>query len=351
MSLVASAPRVVIRADGSHRIGLGHVYRMRALAQSLAGLGATVKFATLADTEGQALLAATGFEVAAFASPAGSLIPPELLDAFRPDVVVLDILDTDAELLAALRQATPARVIAFDDTAAGLRLADVVINALVFSWGRHDPAACRARLYEGPNYLILQDRARELAAQPHPQPERAESLVLSFGGSDDHQVTGRVLAALSQVGRRLAIQVNLGPGARPDPLLEEAVAASSHAVAIRRAAPSLLDLFRQADLVVCGGGVTVFELAALGTPSAAVATEAHEVANLEFARREGFAHFLGWAGDMDFDAAGAEIGRLLDDPAARRRMARQGPATVDGEGLARCAAIVAAMAAGTGRGL
>lgn len=332
--------RILIRVDGDHAIGLGHIYRMRALAQALVAEGAEVRVLTLAGTVGATLLRDAGLTVEELPRSDDHESLRRLVSVWRPAVVVIDTLETTDDTLAALRPENGA-LVTIDDVGAGLRLADAVINPIVFHWGRYRAEECRARLFEGPAYMMLQPEARERAAHDPAIPPRAERLLLTFGGTDTRNVTERVLEAVNRLDGPLTLRVNLGPGAAPSPRFDAAAAKTPHRLTVMRGCPSLIAEFAAADLVLCAGGVMLYEVAALGVPAAAVATEDHETTNIAYWAARGTAVPLGHHAALDPGRVAEEVGRLLNDQPARRAMSMRGRALVDGRGLARCVAVIA----------
>ena len=331
---------ILIRVDGSHSIGLGHIFRMRALADRLREIGMAPSFCTQKNTIGETLLRETGIPVFDLGEEEKDYVPAGVLKAADPDLVVFDILDTDETAYHSLKESTKAQTVAFDDTGAGLDHADAVINPIVFHWGRYNPEECKADLYEGPDYMILQDeildkRNRHLAVK-----DRAEVITLAFGGTDDHAISERALAAVNAVSKPLTIRVNRGPGSLPSQDFAETTEESPHQVDIINTAESLIDLFSTSDLVICAGGIMLYELAALGVPSLAVAGEPHEIGNIEYWESHGTTHSLGRHEDLDIKLATSAIDALLNSKDRRQQMAANGQTVVDGKGLDRCQGII-----------
>lgn len=335
--------RVLIRVDGDHLIGLGHIYRMRTLAQGLASRGAEVTMLTLAGTVGGALLREAGLRVREVARADDHAALRSVVGALQPAIVIVDILETTTEALRALRP-EGGSLLTVDDVGAGLRLADAVINPIVFHWGRYRPEDSRARLFEGPAYMILQPEVAGYTAHAPEISPLGERVLLAFGGTDTRNVTERMLEALNRVGRTLTLRVNLGPGAIPSSRFDTAVTGTLHRLTVMRGCPSLIAEFAAADLVICAGGVTLYELAALGIPAAAVATEDHEAVNIAYWTAQGTTIPLGYHATLDLDHVAGEVEKLLSDRPMRQSMAMRGHALVDGRGLSRCLDVIAEIA-------
>jgi spore coat polysaccharide biosynthesis predicted glycosyltransferase SpsG len=115
---------------------------------------------------------------------------------------------------------------------------------------------------------------------------------------------------------------------------------------IRYAPADYADLVGSADVIVCGGGQTLVEAAATGTPAAALVLGDDQRPQLRAVARAGACVEAG-----SWDAAAEVRERQLEsalsslcDPAARKRMSRNGRALVDGLGAGRVAEAIAALA-------
>lgn len=337
--------RILFRVDGSWEIGLGHVFRMRALAVAMRDAGYTVAVLTLDDPVSLRLFEEASLKCFAFKKEGLLAARDHAIAEFLPDLVVFDILQLEAQDLLPLREVTPARVVAFDDVGAGLQLADAVINAIVFHWERYEACDARATLYEGPEYMVLQDDVYRFIALEPRICETASRVLVAVGGTDTRGMTVRAVQALSQVEVPLDIRVNFGPGGRHTPDLVQVCEDSPHPVTLLHAVPSLSDEFWQSDLVICGGGTMLYELAAMGIPAAAIATEPHEARNIAYWERQGTVIALGSENNFEPSAVGARITTLLANTERRRAMSSAGRATVDGDGLRRIQAILSEMLA------
>lgn len=322
---------LAIRADASPQRGLGHLVRMGRLADALTARGHGVRFLTDAGSLGERLLREQGRDIAIM-DGADDFATLTRVTA-TVDLTVFDVLDTRDDEIDAV---STGHMVCFDDCGAGLRRAAAVINPIVFSWNRYLPG-CRQGLFEGPDYMILPPRL--VAARPMVA-AKAHRLLMAFGGTDTHGLSGRMLTLLGALPRSLHVRLNLGPGAVPSPTLEQAVRTSLHRVDILRGVPDLVAEMVRADLVICGGGIMLYELTAMGVPCAALATEDHEVLNIAWFAGQGCIADLGNHAVLTADILAKRVTPLLDDGAVRRRLSDTGKATVDGQGLSRVVTII-----------
>ena len=331
---------ILIRVDGSHAIGLGHIYRMKSLALSLQEAGGNIAFLTQADEAANNVLKTTGLSCYIFQADSYNSVLKEAINEHQPALIIQDILKTSTESAEALQKLSPAKTINFDDVGAGLTMADTVINSMVFHWNKYKTNEIQTRLFEGPQYMILQPEISQYVHLDKRIPDKAENMLLVFGGTDTHYVTERALEAINDINVALNVKINLGPGSKVTPRLEQAVKTSGHRIEVIRFASSLLKEFCRADLVICGGGTMLYELAALGVPSVSIATEPHEVDNINYWSETGTTVSLGWEKTLDMTQVSETVNRILSDRERRAEMSGIGKQIVDDQGLVRVLKII-----------
>jgi spore coat polysaccharide biosynthesis predicted glycosyltransferase SpsG len=109
---------------------------------------------------------------------------------------------------------------------------------------------------------------------------------------------------------------------------------------INEAGGHIADLMLEADVVVGSGGMSVYEIAALGTPGIVLGQNAREEKRmLEFARH-GTVEYLGLGTEVDEARLLSAVESLLKDVKRRGEMSERGRALVDGLGAARAAGLV-----------
>jgi spore coat polysaccharide biosynthesis predicted glycosyltransferase SpsG len=92
--------------------------------------------------------------------------------------------------------------------------------------------------------------------------------------------------------------------------------------------------------------MSVYEIAALGTPGIVLAQNAREDRRMREFSRFGTIEYLGLGVDVGETTILDAVRRILNDPSKRREMSGRGRALVDGYGAARAAEIVLEQAQG-----
>lgn len=330
-------PRILLRADASHGIGLGHVARLCALIEEI-------------DPATAEPVAMFGGDDAVAAWARSRRLAAEIRDwpaaevlaaAARGDVaaVVIDGPPLAAALVPALAAAR-IRTVVIDDVGNCALPADTIVNhnfhapSLAASY----PNARRRLL--GRDYLLLRRAIRRYSrGSCRPRDATRLRVVVSFGGSDPVGATARVVGLIPS-NRPLDLVVITGPGYRDQSALHaaaKAAAGAGHTVEAVHSPDDPGRLFVTADAAICSSGGTLGELAYLGCPALGFAIVADQIAA---AARQARAGLISGGHDLaalDDDAVRADlIGFLLDD--RRRRATREHAlATADGLGARRVA--------------
>lgn len=305
---------VVFVVAGYPAIGMGHVYRALMLAHEITGHRIT--FLCTRESE----LAVSGIAARDYRTiiQRDESLADAVL-ALAPDLVVNDILNTEADYMARLA-AAGTRVVNFEDEGPGALLADLVVNAL-YEERLDDPRFCY-----GARYFCLRDEFVG-ACRNEFRPE-AKTVLVTFGGADSRDMSRLTLDCIEPLCRErgVAIRVVAGPGYAHKEAMETRVAE------IRRAGNPLVEfthmtnimsrMMEGADLAVCSAGRTVYELAHMRVPAVVLAHHERE-ARHTFARpRNGFA-YLGLMDDVSGRKLLSVFTRLLNPEPRRRLFERQ----------------------------
>jgi len=341
---------VVLRADAGPEIGAGHVMRSLALAQGLAEAGRRPIFAVGAGTGAvEARLRAEGVDVAPILAPSGSDEDAEATTRIardaRADWVVID----GYRFGAAYHRAVAAgglRRLAIDDRGdAAAREADLVVNQNLHAEAQLYGPAPRATLLLGPRYALLRKEFRARSVPPRSVAAIARRLLVTFGGSDPRAMTERVLDAVDRLDPALEVAVVVGASNQRKDAIEERCRRLRQPARVLYDAHDMPALMRWADVAVCSGGSTVWELAFMGLPALVGATAPVEELLVRGLAVRGLFTPIASLPTAPPTVLATAIESLLGDPARRARMSELGRSVVDGQGVPR---VVATM--GEGRG-
>ena len=339
---MTAAPALVLRTDGGPNIGGGHVMRCLALAQAWSESGGRVAVcAAMLSPSLRQRLAREAFDVVEVAGDAGAAADAEatLAVAARLDapVVVVDGYHLSVDYRRRLRQAG-VKVASLDDNGEiGRYVDDLVINPNRHAASAlyHDRADYTCLLL-GTEYALLRREFRHWRGPPRSFPAVPRRVLITLGAADPSNVTTGVVACLAPVLAPGTEAMVIVGGSNPH---AEAVAAQAGRLpacrVIRDAGEDLPGQMAAADLAVCGGGSTMWELAFMGVPFISVIIADNQRAAARAMAVDGYP-------TVDGEMVGRDLPPLLAalaaDAGRRRELSRIGQRLVDGKGVERVSA-------------
>ena len=192
--------------------------------------------------------------------------------------------------------------------------------------------------YVGPRYAILREHFR---GQPEKEVRARPRLVLlSFGGSDPQGLTLKAARALQEIDPSVELVAVAGPAFSFRREFEALSASLPRRVPLIEAWGHIADLMLEADVMVGSGGMSVYEIAALGTPGIILGQNTREDHRMREFAGHGTVEYLGLGTEVDEATLASAVGALLADDGRRRAMSARGRALVDGFGAMRAAEAV-----------
>jgi spore coat polysaccharide biosynthesis predicted glycosyltransferase SpsG/spore coat polysaccharide biosynthesis protein SpsF (cytidylyltransferase family) len=329
-------PRVLFRVDGSGSLGMGHVYRSLAVADALKRISrAEIAFLMSADhTEGVVAASRYGYPVRVGSGKRLEDYLEHIRD-FAPTVLINDLPAIPADYLRALSH-LGAPTINLVDTLGDLESTEHYAQVIVSVVGEEGETP--ESFYGGPAYAILREhfagRQKEIRDEP-------QMVLLTFGGSDAQALTLRAARALQGLPPGIEVLAVAGPAFSYRREFEELQQTLARKVPIiNEAGGHIAELMLEADVVVGSGGMSVYEIAALGTPGVILGQNAREERRMREFARHGTVEYLGLGSEVEEGDVLRAVETLLFDPERRREMSARGRALVDGLGAARTAEMV-----------
>ena len=330
-------PRILFRVDGSGPMGMGHVFRSLAIAEALRGLSrADIAFLMSADhTEGLVTVSRAGYAVRVVGDRREETFLEHIRD-FAPAILINDLPALDRSYLGALSRlgATTVNLVdTIDDLETTEHYAQVIVSVM------HDDRETPEGFYGGPRYAILREHFR---GQPEKDVrDRPRLVLLSFGGSDPQGLTLKAARALQGLDPAVEVVAVAGPAFSFRREFEALSAALPRRVPlIHEAGGHIAELMLDADVMVGSGGMSVYEIAALGTPGIILGQNTREDHRMRDFAAHGTVDYLGLGTEVDEATLAAAVRDLLGDAGRRRAMSARGRALVDGFGAMRAAEAV-----------
>jgi UDP-2,4-diacetamido-2,4,6-trideoxy-beta-L-altropyranose hydrolase len=351
--------KCVFRVDASIDVGTGHVMRCRTLANTLKIRGADVHFITRAH-QGHLgdMLSTDGFSVTLLPQPNNSEIKgfgyaawmgvSQQEDALQTihalenqvcDWLIVDHYALDHTWEEQIRMHTR-KLMAIDDLANRNHLCDVLLDQsyAVEGESRYRPRMLGpCQLLLGPRYALLRPEYAQYRETMAKRSGDIKRVLVFMGGGDNHDITGKVLAALNS-DRLAHLEVDVVIGANFSHkfrIVEQATARPNTQIHGMR--PHLADLMVRADFAIGAGGATTWERLCMGLPSAVISIAENQVPTCKALASNGLIQYLGEAHDLEVSDIEMALFNVLTETGQLRGRSGSNQVLVDGLGASRVA--------------
>jgi UDP-2,4-diacetamido-2,4,6-trideoxy-beta-L-altropyranose hydrolase len=271
---------ILIRTDATTAIGTGHVMRMIALAQGWQDNGGAAHMATVSCPEPLVERLHTEnvyhqeFSVCECGGTEDARQTIELARKIGAEWVVLDGYHFVLKYQRAIHE-NGLKVMVMDDYGHCEKwCADLILNQNIGCEERqYDNELPGAKVLLGLQFTLLRREFFTAVERLQTAPSRGPvyKLILTFGGADANNVTGKVLEALDMaIVDGLDIGLVIGPGNPHRETLERQAAQSRHKVQILENVTDMPALYAWADGIVSAGGSTCYEWLLFGLKGAVV---------------------------------------------------------------------------------
>jgi UDP-2,4-diacetamido-2,4,6-trideoxy-beta-L-altropyranose hydrolase len=349
---------VVFRADASSRMATGHVMRCLTLADLLREHDARVRFVCrrhpghlIELLRGRGLQvsdlpappnsdSASGEDFASWGGVTQAEDARQTVDALsgeRPDWMIVDHYGLDAEWEDTLRPHV-ARTLVIDDLANRRHHCEALVDQNFSDEGARRYAGLVAetcKMLVGPRFALLRPEYAAHHRTMRARDGQMRRVLIFFGGSDPHDMTGMALAALVHAGLH-DVDVDVVAGANYAHGTELARNASRRPrTTLHATLPHLADLMSDADLVIGAGGVTNLERLCIAVPSLVVSIAENQRHTCQALSRSGLIRYLGHAGSVSVTDMAAALLQLSHDPSGLQTLSERCRPLVDGLGGSR----------------
>ncbi|MHB9010496.1 MAG: UDP-2,4-diacetamido-2,4,6-trideoxy-beta-L-altropyranose hydrolase [Carboxydocellales bacterium] len=335
--------QVLIRADGGQGIGIGHVMRCMALASELAKFGARINFIGKLDLAVSQYIEEHGFETIVIPKEINLITDLEFLireiAAHKTDCVITDCYDLSGEYLAAVRKQVKL-VVSVDDLNPFPFPAHTVINGNCYALEMSYQSSTGDTVFLlGLPYLLLRNEFRD--CPQHLIRQEVKNILVTVGGCDVLNLVPNILSSLATWGKKLEINLVIGPGFNNREQINQAAGELEGNVNFLEKVTNMSELMLNCDLAITAGGSTLYELAATGTPAIAILQADNQVRAAAAMAKLGVCVNMG-LGTYLFKQDLIRNLQLMSDRRIRLKLSEAGKELVDGMGSVRCSNIIAA---------
>lgn len=276
---------VLIRADATNQIGIGHIMRTLTLALELKRLSCEVTFIcnTLPDHLA-AKIESTGCELIRLSNSVDDTIDTEAFDAAAvlhwlasvgrsfPDWVIVDHYKLSAEWEARFTQ-RGIRVMVIDDLASRPHICELLLDQTLNCTADdyHDLVPMGCLLALGSKFALLRPEFHETRNKSLVSRERRgfSKVLISLGGTDPNNVTAVVLESLLKLKSSINFEIDVILGAssaykcQVGALVDDFDGKAKLHIGVENMAKYML----QSDVAIGAAGSTSWERCCLGLPS------------------------------------------------------------------------------------
>ena len=287
--------KVLIKADATHEIGTGHIYRGLSIASKLVN-HEVVFLLDEAQPLGIEIVSNNNYPYITHnsdkgegkeADEAGKEELIEKIVEYDPDIVINDILNTNSKYTKTLRE-KGFFIVNFEDVGGGVKYAHMVFDAL------YEHKIPLQNLYSGHKYYILKD---EFYYQSFKEiKEDVNRVLLTFGGTDPNNLTEKVLEAILDSKYQNKIEIILGLGYANKKEIQDKYKDNDR-IEIHENVKNMSEHMHNADLIFTSAGRTMYEIASLGVSCICLCQNERELSHIFGNVEHGFIN-LGLGSDV-----------------------------------------------------
>ncbi|WP_457601068.1 UDP-2,4-diacetamido-2,4,6-trideoxy-beta-L-altropyranose hydrolase [Hydrogenivirga sp.] len=319
--------KVLIITEGGLGIGFGHLTRMLAIHQAFEERGIKPKMIVNGDESITDLLNGAEFEIYNWTRNINKL----LKEVKRADIAIVDSYIASKEVYERISKHVKLPVY-YDDNNRIDYPCGVVINGNIYAKKLNYRDKSCIRYLLGTKYFPIRKEFWNIP--PKVINEEIKSIMITFGGDDDRNMTPKVLQALCNEYPSVRKEVVIGRGFKNIKAVEDAADNNTHLLYFPDA-KMMIDVMLHTDVAISAGGQTAYELARTGTPSILISVATNQLNNCIELQNS---HIVLYAGNWEnrfILKKTINLLKKLEDKNVRESISLKGQALIDGKGPER----------------
>lgn len=300
--------KILFRVDGYVKLGMGHIYNCITLAYAM--IGQEILFVTREDCElGLKKIRDSNFPYRTIKNEDDLF---EIIKDYKPDILVIDCLNTEKNYILKLKEAIP-RVITIEDLGSGAYEADAVINALYDS-----PENATDKFFSGYKYVCLRDEF--LTVNCNPYSPIVLNVAVLFGGTDPSNLNEKTYKAAKKLYEKYPnISFHFITGIGYDGQAHGVITDEAKNIFVYPNVPVVTKYTKSADIAITSQGRTIYEIASMGIPAVVLSQNSREATHTFANMKHGFLN-LGLGVEVDEETIENTLSWLIDTPNIRKNM-------------------------------
>ena len=226
------------------------------------------------------------------------------------------------------------KIVLFDDAWNKQVYADIIFNGTnVKSYHNYNIINKDSKLFLGPKYWIIDKNFKIFSKRSSLiKVKKKYSILITMGGSDKFNLTTRTVKSLMKINN-IHISIIVGPFFSHTETLMKIISSKPN-VTLYESPPKIWKIFSSADIAICTGGNTLFELACMGIPTLCIPSVIHEIKYAEEFKLQKFSLNLALR-EKNMKHIKSTILNLISDIKLQKKMCISGQKIIDGKGLSR----------------
>lgn len=318
-------PKAAIYCKASISDGMGHVYRQLNLANGLKKHGWEIMFYIPSFAPAVELITRSGF------TP--SLVELEPLTYKYHDrlfdLAVIDIGNTTESLVSAIKKSSH-WVVSFDDLGTGRNYVNILIDCNLAPSESKSLNVNTLALF-GTDYSVLHPDFAIYHKKTREFNSTSKSLLITMGATDPQGLALPLTRLLLKEKKNLQLTVITGNDTS-NALQFDRLATQFKSLKFLGSVSNMAKFLWAHETVICAGGVTLHEAAAVGTPAFVINQVEHQQSKARFVEKSGAAINLGMGNNYDAEKLREA---LYSEKSKLRSMSLKGKKLIDGLGLFR----------------
>ncbi len=332
--------KAIFRVDGSNEIGMGHIYSNINIAGRLKYFD--FLFISKYD-EGIDKIKEFGYKVEKI--PEDSSLDEEIefikktSERFNPGIIITEQVRNDyEEFCKKLSEINKSLVIDFFGRIEFYN--DILINWDILPENQVYKKRNSSTTYLlGPKYVLLKENISYYHSLNKNISNEVKKILIVIGGTDVRNFTPRLIDALKEFNE-LELNVVIGSAYKNREEILESLKRSKLSYNLVENQNDLSKYMYNVDLAISAGGLSAFQLAAIGTPFLGISAAIWETKRLRKMQELGICKFIGGFENFKKEDLYESLKYLFDNKKEREKMSLNGKKLVDGKGIERVSKII-----------
>lgn len=315
----AHGTKIMFCVNGDNRIGMGHVKRCLALSRRLKeSLHCDITYFMESFSVAEKDVSACGYRTT-------NKMPDEIMD-----IIITSLPYISDNCISDLKKRTK-RLVCLDDSRKTRFSSDIVVRGSIVPELCGADLSCSATFLLGRNYMILDQSFQKMHDMKKNINPIVKSIVITMGGSDINDFTVEVIEALNGLDLpNIKKTVVIGPAFEN---IERFRTYKNFDFLYNIS--NMAEVMFHADIVIAGAGMTLYELACVGTPGIALCQTNYQSLEARCFEREKAVLNLGQKENISAESIQSELKFLLNDYRKRQEMSISGKKLIDGKAVDR----------------